>query len=47
MQTFNAGCSFQSSSLPFALGPLGMLLRRVMRTPLASVCMFSVNFHLK
>ena len=41
MHTLSAGCSFHSSSLPLLLGATGMLLSRVIRTPLASVCMCS------
>jgi len=36
IQTLRAGCSFQSASLPLLDGDTGILLRRVMRTPLAS-----------
>jgi len=40
IQILRAGWSFQSSSLPLLDGDTGMLLRRVMRTPLASDCRF-------
>ena len=37
MHTLSAGWNFHPSSLPLLLGPVGMPLRRVMRTPLARV----------
>jgi len=38
MQTFSAGWSFQSESLPLLPGPTGMLFKRVIRTLFTRAC---------